>query len=82
MIGNIAALGALTANGFSGWMGVPKAGDEDGIAEDGGTAPRCFRNIGAGVLSMIWTTSLAWQRKKGKKKKTNFLYMKSTWFAN
>ena len=68
MIGSIAALGALTANGFSGWMGVPQAGEEDGIADDGGTAPRCFRNIGAGVLSMIYTASLAWQRKKEKDK--------------
>lgn len=53
IIGNIAALGALTANGLRGWTGVPKAGEEEGIAEDGGAGPRCFRNMGAGVLSMI-----------------------------
>jgi hypothetical protein len=56
IIGNIAALAALTAKGLRGWTGVPKAGEEEGIAEDGGTAPR-FRNMGAGVLSMMLLVS-------------------------
>lgn len=51
MMGRIGAFGALTAKGFSGWAGVPKAGEEEGMAEDGG----CWflRNIGAGVLSIL-----------------------------
>ena len=47
MMGRIAALGALTLKGFSGWAGVPKAGDDEGRADDGGCC--CFRNSGAGV---------------------------------
>lgn len=51
MMGRIAALGALPLKGLSGWMGVPNAGDDDGIAdEDGGACRR--RKIGAGVLSI------------------------------
>lgn len=51
MMGRIAALGALTAKGLRGWAGVPKAGEEEGMAEDGG----CWflRNMGAGVLSIM-----------------------------
>lgn len=50
MIGRIAALGALMLNGFRGWTGVPKAGEEDGIAEEGNAL--FFRKIGAGVRSI------------------------------
>jgi hypothetical protein len=52
MIGRIAALGALTLKGFSGWTGVPKAGEEEGSADEG----ICWcglRKMGAGVLSII-----------------------------
>ena len=36
---------------------MPKAGEEEGIAEDGGAGSR-FRNMGAGVLSMIQVDAL------------------------
>ena len=51
MIGSIAALGALTLKGLSGWTGVPNAGEDDGRAEEGMWF--CLRNMGAGVLSMV-----------------------------
>lgn len=53
MIGRMAAFGALTAKGFGGWTGVPKAGDEEGIADEGGIC--CLRKTGAGVLSIMST---------------------------
>lgn len=49
----MAALGALTAKGLRGWAGVPKAGDEEGMADEGGIAGFCLRKRGAGVLSML-----------------------------
>lgn len=52
MMGRIAALGALTLNGFSGCTGVPNAGDDDGIADEGGMT-FCRRKMGAGVLSIV-----------------------------
>lgn len=48
----MAVLGGLTLKGFSGCIGVPNAGDEEGIADDGGTWAR-LRKMGAGVLSML-----------------------------
>lgn len=51
MIGRIAAFGALMLKGLRGWMGVPKAGEEDGRAEEG--IGLFFRKMGAGVRSMI-----------------------------
>ena len=36
---------------------MPKAGEEEGIAEDGGAGSR-FRNTGAGVLSMVQVDAL------------------------
>lgn len=54
MMGRTAAFGALTAKGLRGWAGVPKAGEDEGIAEEGGAAGRCLRKIGAGVRSMIF----------------------------
>jgi hypothetical protein len=51
MIGRIAAFGALMLKGFRGWTGVPKAGEDEGMAEDG--IALCFRKIGAGVRSMM-----------------------------
>ena len=58
IIGRMAAFGALTAKGFGGWTGVPKAGEEDGIEEDG--MGLCFRrNMGAGVLSIVNVLSLS-----------------------
>lgn len=52
-MGRMAAFGALMLKGFGGWTGVPKAGEEDGIADEGITGRPCLRKIGAGVLSMI-----------------------------
>lgn len=52
MMGRIAAFGALTANGLRGWTGVPKAGEDEGMADEGiGCGFR--RKIGAGVLSIV-----------------------------
>jgi hypothetical protein len=53
MIGRMAALEALTLKGFSGWTGVPKAGEEDGSAEEEGICWFGRRKKGAGVLSIF-----------------------------
>lgn len=53
MMGRIGALGpGPTAKGLRGWTGVPKAGEEDGMAEEEGRGGCCLRKMGAGVLSM------------------------------
>lgn len=53
MMGRIAAFGALTLKGLSGCAGVPKAGDDEGMADEGGPGGCCFRKMGAGVLSIL-----------------------------
>ena len=54
MMGRMAAFGALTAKGLRGWTGVPKAGEDEGIAADeDGMRGRCRRKMGAGVWSIV-----------------------------
>lgn len=47
IIGRIPAFGALTLNGFKGWTGVAKDGEDDGNWEEGMIF--FLRKIGAGV---------------------------------
>ena len=52
MMGRMAALDGLTLKGLGGCTGVPKAGEEEGSAEDG-IGGLCLRKMGAGVLSIV-----------------------------
>src|SRR5688572_22875455 len=63
MMGSIAAFGTFMLNGLRGWTGVPKAGEDEGKAEDG--IALCFRKIGAGVRSMATALDCRERRRRG-----------------
>lgn len=53
MMGSMAAFGALTLKGLRGCAGVPKAGEDEGRTDEEGGGACLWRNIGAGVLSIL-----------------------------
>lgn len=50
MMGRIACfVGAETLKGFKGWTGVPNAGEDEGIAEDGGAGVLAAKMLAIGI---------------------------------